>query len=514
METVAAVTPRAHITSTGADLLGQSALPLLGTVPSCISPWLFVVTGSVAWMSYGQVTNARFEQATIACSKRWPFESGALGGVVIDGDRVARELDDAGLEGVLKEACRTSSGPGNVLVICGDKFRLRRLREWREYGRPSAHRWRRAAAAAGLEVQRGGFARSENQRVVELITGGGQQFSQARRQADRLVLRIGGLSSDGHALEAIVADAVRALGVALEIERITVRKIGKTAVFLSDAGGGRYVLRIARSPIARSRAARNFEALSRLQASSLPPSIKSCIPSPSFSGRLAGYEYSIETRLEGRSRRSPRGPHRVWNVEAARFISALHTHTQRRAPMDEATLDRLVQAPLVRLIRACESAIAEVVLRRIIDVCRTALEHQVIPLVQTHGDFTEEDCLCDERGTLTGVVDWEVSVANGLPLLDLLQLMPVEGESSAWSRWQRFDAWMELWRNPGLIIDDPVIGRYVQQLALPIGIVRALVLLQWATHVADRVEARRDDERWMRIRLWQPLERIGRLLSD
>src|SRR5688572_583392 len=179
METVAAVTPRAHITSTGADLLGQSALPLLGTVPSCISPWLFVVTGSVAWMSYGQVTNARFEQAAIACSKRWPFESGALGGVVIDGDRVARELDDAGLEGVLKEACRTSSGPGNVLVICGDKFRLRRLREWREYGR-SAHRWRRAAAAAGLEVQVAGFARSQNQRVAEIITGSGRQGWQWR----------------------------------------------------------------------------------------------------------------------------------------------------------------------------------------------------------------------------------------------------------------------------------------------------------------------------------------------
>jgi hypothetical protein len=44
--------------------------------------------------------------------------------------------------------------------------------------------------------------------------------------------------------------------------------------------------------------------------------------------------------------------------------------------------------------------------------------------------------------------------------------------------------------------------------------IRGLILMQWALHVADRVDARRDDERWMRMRVWQPLEILGKVLCD
>jgi hypothetical protein len=57
-----------------------------------------------------------------------------------------------------------------------------------------------------------------------------------------------------------------------------------------------------------------------------------------------------------------------------------------------------------------------------------------------------------------------------------------------------------------------VLGGYAFALGIPRDAIPGLVLLHWVTHVADRVDARRGDERWMRMRVWQPLEQLGRVL--
>jgi aminoglycoside phosphotransferase (APT) family kinase protein len=145
-------------------------------------------------------------------------------------------------------------------------------------------------------------------------------------------------------------------------------------------------------------------------------------------------------------------------------------------------------------------------------MCDSRLGGRRLPLVQAHGDFTESNCLFDAKGRLKAVVDWEVAAAEGLPLLDLLQLMPIASESSSHPRWQRFDAWLDIWRVPEKAASDPVLGRYLEALELPVEAVQPLVLLQWVHHVADRVSARRDDERWMRLRVRQPLDQLGRIL--
>jgi hypothetical protein len=45
-------------------------------------------------------------------------------------------------------------------------------------------------------------------------------------------------------------------------------------------------------------------------------------------------------------------------------------------------------------------------------------------------------------------------------------------------------------------------------------VVSGLILAQWLTHVGDRIVARREDERWMRLRVAQPLDSFGRTLRD
>jgi hypothetical protein len=495
-------------------------LPLLGEATGLPGPWLFIATKSLAWLSRGPLADAQFAQEPLDYDRIWPFGEGALSGVVIDGDAIARGANEATLQFMLSEAGRVNGRQGNVLVVCGYHLVPRRLWAWREYGRQSAKRWRRAAAILGVNARTTGFVRLDGGRVTEVCARNDYHATESpsKRYADRLVLRVAASGKrEADAVEAIVANASREYGVELRIDRIAVRKIGKTAIFLSGVDGRRYLLRIARSPIALVRATHNFETLEWLHGSSLPNSMKGRAPAALVRGTHAGYAYFVETRLDGSpgpvpARRRTGGD--LWPMEAVGYISTLHGETQRRVEMDKSAITRLVGDPLARLSRACGSPDAERVLRRVVAACEAGLDGRVMPLVQTHGDFTESNCLFDAGGKLTAVVDWEVARAQGLPLLDLLQLMPVPGETGAQPRWQRFDRWLDLWREPQRVISDPAMGSYVRVLDVPPETIPALVLVQWATHVTDRIDARRDDEQWMRLRLWQPLESLGRTLRD
>jgi hypothetical protein len=505
--------------SGGADLLGWSAVPLLANAAVEATPWLFLVDRTSAWLSSSVLADAQFAPAAGDYRKQWTFGDGALGGVVIDGESVARSVDDAALERVLAEARRVV-GHGDVLLVCAHRFIPRRRHAWREYGRQSVGRWRRAAERLRVDARPIGFVQLDGPRVVKIVsaTEAGAPRRRQLRDADRQVLRV---SIPGQVaasvLSSILGDASRALGLALQIDDIAVRKIGKTAVFLSGAERDRYIMRVARSPIAFTRAVRGFEALEWHRRSSLPESARGCVPLPVARGTHRGYSYFIETCLSGRPgplAERAKGLEGGWNLGAARYVSSLHCTTARRAYFGDGTMGRLVHEPTARLARACDSPEARHVFRHLVAVCESRLRGRTLPLVRTHGDFTESNCLFDAHGSLTGVVDWEVSVAEGFPLLDLLQLMPVAGESSTHSRWQRFDAWLDLWRKPDGVEADPVFRAYLDALDIPREAVPALILMQWVSHLAERVEARRDDERWMRLRVWQPLESLGRMLRD
>ena len=392
-----------------------------------------------------------------------------------------------------------------------------RLRDWRHYGSHSAPAWRRAAARRGLDPATAAFVRLDGDRLTGLTPGTGVQATQPAGTRTRLLLRLSTGRATDDALGSMVQHASQASGIALRIDRVAIRKIGKTAAFLSGDDGRRYIMRIARSPIACARAARNFDALESLYGSTLPGALTDRVPRGLLRGAYAGYEYFVEQCLDGRAGPLPAGAGSRaagWPAEAVEYIGALHRATAQPAVMDGSAMDRLVLGPIARLAKACRSPAAARVLQRVATECDAALRSRTVPLVRTHGDYTESNCLFDAHGRLLGVVDWEVSEPSGLPLLDLLQLMPVEGENGQTRRWLRFEAWVDLWQQPERLSDAPIFGRYIADLRLPPETLGGLVLMQWVIHVAERTGARAADERWMRLRVRQPIETLGRILRD
>src|SRR5688572_6117499 len=302
---VALAPPSAHRRPmTGADLHGWSALPLLGSASDDSRRWLFVATRSLARLSGVPLAGAQFTATVADYGRAWPFPDDALGGVVIDGDALARGATEDALQGMLAEARRVSGGRGTVLVVCAHRLVPRRLRAWREYGRRSAERWQRAAAAAGLQMRKTGFVRLDGERVTDMTVCRGDRPAGLASDggADRLVLRMAALpQGEAAAIDAMVGDAAGRLGLELDVDRIAVRKIGKTAVFLSAADGRRYIMRIARSPVALARATRNFDTLEWLRGSSVPDGVRMCAPAAVVRGAQGGYAYFVETCLPGRA---------------------------------------------------------------------------------------------------------------------------------------------------------------------------------------------------------------------
>jgi hypothetical protein len=499
--------------TTGADLLGWSALPLLADA-AAEGSWLFVLGPSRAWRSSGPLADAGFARIDLPPSGLWPLADSSLQGVVIDGDALGAAADEAAVLRCLGEAARCVVSERNILIVCGERRMPRNLRELRGYRRPGANLWRSAVADLGGPGSSTpvAFASFDGDRLTGLrITGGSDPAS-----GDRAVLRVSpssGLADS--ALSSMVRDASGALKAELRIDRVAVRKIGKTAVFVTGTDGARHILRVARSPIARRRAERNFDALDSSHASSLPDLLTAAIPRALARGACGSYEYFVEACLSGDA-----GPSRHarrlsgWAVEAVDYIALLHQQTACRVVVDDGLLDRFVGAPAATIARTCASPAVARTLDRLMRRCEDSLRGRAIPMVRTHGDFTESNCLFDTAGRLVGVVDWELSEPDGLPLLDLLQLMPVEGEKGRSERWARFDAWMALLRRPERVISDDLFGSYVHTLQIDPQSIAGLVLVHWLNHVADRLDARRDDERWVRMRMRQPLESLEEVLCD
>jgi hypothetical protein len=499
--------------STGADLLGWSALPLLADA-AAEGSWLFVLGPLRASRSSDPLADARFAGIDLPASGLWPFADSSLQGVVIDGDALGAGADEAAILRCLGEAARCVVNERNILVVCGERRMPRNLRELRGYRRPGANLWRSAVADLGGPGSSTpvAFASFDGNRLTGLrLTRGIDPAS-----GDRPVLRVSPSSgADDSALSSMVSDASRALKAELRIDRVAVRKIGKTAVFVTGTDGGRHILRIARSPIARRRAVRNFNALDSMRACSLSDRLTAVIPRALGRGACGSYEYFLEACLSGEAGPSRHAPRRSgWAAEAVDYISLLHQETARRVVVDDGLLERIVGGSVATIVRTCATPAAERTLDRLTRRCEDSLRGRIIPMVRTHGDFTETNCLFDTTGRLVGVVDWELSEPDGLPLLDLLQLMPVEGENGRSERWQRFDAWMGLLRHPERVISDDVLGSYVRTLQLDPESIAGLVLVHWLNHVADRLDARRDDERWMRLRVRQPLESLEGVLCD
>jgi len=206
------------------------------------------------------------------------------------------------------------------------------------------------------------------------------------------------------------------------LKRYHVLNGGKAIVSVGETPGryGTHIVVLVRSPEFTARRRREGELLSRLAA--LPAEIASRIPRFYYEEEASGAHVFVLQEFPGVTLDAPVAGVRVATRDAAHFLVSLHTATRQEIRLTPERFQVMLGAPLE--IARRRYPVLVTALDRLEAALRKSLANADFPVVWMHGDFKIENIVVDERSCrLLGVIDWEISEPEGLPLLDLWYLI-------------------------------------------------------------------------------------------
>ena len=311
------------------------------------------------------------------------------------------------------------------------------------------------------------------------------------------------LASEG-ARESILDAAVRELErrrgaprASYSVRRYHCLRQGKVVVSAGPARGERFVLVFARDGVAVERRRREFALLERLAR--LPPAIARRIPRPIYQDDVAGARLFVLEEFPGVTLEAAVELLDAATREGAAFLARFHEATSRREVMTIGAFDSLC-GPMFEAARERYPVLGET-LARVRSAVATALAGLELPIVWIHGDFKVENLVVDPRtGALAGVIDWEISEPEGLPMLDLWYLLLYNRHIR--ENLRSFPALSEFTDPGGLPAHEAALCReYASALRLPDRAIAPLVAAFIVHHCARRIFYRNDDRTTMdRIR--------------
>jgi hypothetical protein len=245
---------------------------------------------------------------------------------------------------------------------------------------------------------------------------------------------------------------------------------------------GSHIVVLVRFPTYAARRRRESELLSRLAA--LPAEIASRIPRFFYEEQAGTVQVFVQQEFPGVTLDVPGAGLRVATREATDFLFRLHLATRRPKRLTAVSVQEMFGGAFETARSRYPALTAE--LNRL----EGALEGRAgadLPVVWTHGDFKIENIVTDERShRLLGVIDWEHSEPEGLPLLDLWYLLlynkQIERGVDFLSAVQDILPPQQLYGE-----DAAMVTEYMRTLDIPIRLVPALAGALILHHVTQRV---------------------------
>jgi hypothetical protein len=206
------------------------------------------------------------------------------------------------------------------------------------------------------------------------------------------------------------------------VKRYHVLDGGKVILSVGEAPGryGSHIVVLVRFATYAARRRREAGLLSRLAA--LPADIASRIPRFFFEEEAGWGQVFVLQEFPGVTLDAPDAGLRPATRQAAQFLLRLHMATRRPTRLTAARA-REMFGPAFETARERYPALIAP-FNRLEEVLQSALNDVELPVVWMHGDFKIENIVIAERShRLLGVIDWEHSEPEGLPLLDLWYLL-------------------------------------------------------------------------------------------
>jgi O-antigen/teichoic acid export membrane protein/aminoglycoside phosphotransferase len=206
----------------------------------------------------------------------------------------------------------------------------------------------------------------------------------------------------------------------------------KTVGFVGPPeSSARAVIKLARSTGAARALVHEADMLNRLAADTRLDGWRSLAPELLGVGELGGDPYLVESVVPGIEAQQllAAGVPAPDLLEAAtKTIAEFHRRTRTELVIGDAILLKWVDRPLDVLERHATRDEGEEWVRGALGRLRTELHEALIgkrvSVSWIHGDYVPGNVIVDPVGrTVNGIVDWELSSAPNLPMLDIVQLM-------------------------------------------------------------------------------------------
>ncbi|MFH2138136.1 MAG: aminoglycoside phosphotransferase family protein [Candidatus Omnitrophota bacterium] len=271
--------------------------------------------------------------------------------------------------------------------------------------------------------------------------------------------------------------------------------IGKpfSAVILGKKG----VVRIPLNHLTEVRGRINYRILNQLQRSSLA----SLVPKPIDSKIICGKACYLESRIPGIAYNLPRKELNELIKAIAELLTRFHKKTSNSIVLNESIMKRLFFRDTQRLILYC-SGDSKKKLNDLTDAIKRELIGKTVQSVWSHGDYKIENILVDKRThKIQGIIDWDLSVKEGLPLMDLIYLIIYgkvifKGEDVSNLFLNDFlDGNIEDW-------EKKLISGYCKTIGVNKNLIKILFILFWINHITRRLNQQLvKEEQWFQTNI-------------
>jgi hypothetical protein len=149
------------------------------------------------------------------------------------------------------------------------------------------------------------------------------------------------------------------------------------------------------------------------------------VPRKVCAGTLCGQPYFVESLFPGTVMLRPNAVRlQIVVNEAAPLLTAFHKTCVIKRLMDKSAFDQIASPFFHGVLPFLKNEEMRGRFQYVIDGIQERLLGTLFPLVYSHGDFQAENMILDPTTfKIEGIIDWDLSQSEGLPLHDLLYLL-------------------------------------------------------------------------------------------
>ena len=192
-------------------------------------------------------------------------------------------------------------------------------------------------------------------------------------------------------------------------------------------------------------------------------------------------------------------PHKLRRVMFSAAKVLWEWQTKQAVPLiiDDTLFEKFWEKPLFPLQRRLEASGKGYIYTQCLEVLKHKTLGKCLPLVPVHGDFWLNNLLCDtEHQRITGILDWDASYPQGLPLLDLFHLLCFR-TSYFYDHLSRFTLFHTIKRNFAGE-SGQILRQYCAKLNIPLSQLSLLFCRYWLGEAARRIDEFMDRQESLR----------------